>query len=208
VHLLDAFPGHVAVARAASAAQEAAPLASAAVGDARALPYDDGVAEAVLLLGPLYHLIDAADRDTALREAHRVLRPGGTLLAAGISRFASTLSGLRLELIHDPRFEAIVEGDLRDGVHRNPDILGHPEWFTLAYFHTPSGLAHEVCRAGFPDVQILAIEGIGAGADIDDALDDPARREAVLRAIRRLESEPSLLGVTPHLMAFAIKPTA
>ena len=206
VHLLDAMDGHVAVAQAASAAQPATPLASADVGDARALPYGDAVADAVLLLGPLYHLIEAADRDTALKEAHRVLRPGGTLLAAGISRFASTLSGLRLDLIHDPRFDAMVRGDLRDGVHHNPDVLGRPEWFTLAYFHTPAGLEDEVCRAGFPDVQILAIEGIGAAAEIDDALDDPARREAVMRAIRRVESEPSLLGVSPHLMAVATKP--
>ena len=208
VHLLDAFESHVEVARSASAAQASAPLASARVGDARALPYADGVADVVLLLGPLYHLIQRGDRATALREAHRVLRPGGVLFAAGISRFASTLSGLRLGVIHDPRFETIVKGDIRDGVHHNPDIAGHPEWFTLAYFHTPPALKEEVQAAGFPDVQIVAIEGIGAAAEIDDALDDPSRRDTVMRAIRRVESEPSLLGVSPHLMAIATKPTS
>ena len=34
-------------------------------------------------------------------------------------------------------------------------------------------------------------------------LDDPARRERVLRAIRRVETEPSLLGASSHLLAVA-----
>jgi len=43
----------------------------------------------VLMLGPLYHLTEPADRHQALREAHRVLGPGGLLAAAAISRVAS-----------------------------------------------------------------------------------------------------------------------
>jgi SAM-dependent methyltransferase len=205
VHLLDAVDSRVDAARSASAAQAAAPLASAAVGDARALPYDAAVADAVLLLGPLYHLVRAGERATALREAYRVLRPGGVLMAAAISRFASTLDGLRVGAIHDPAFEQIVEGDLRDGVHRNPDVTGHPDWFTLASFHTPGVLGDEVGRAGFSDVRVVAIEGIGAAAELGDALDDPVRRDTVMRAIRRVESEPTLLGISPHLMAIAAK---
>jgi ubiquinone/menaquinone biosynthesis C-methylase UbiE len=207
VHLLDAMDSHVEIARAASATQPAARrLASATVGDARALPFEDASADAVLMLGPLYHLIDAGDRATALTEARRVLRRGGVLLAAVISRFASTLDGLRLGFIHDPAFERIVEGDLRDGVHRNPDVTGHPQWFTTAYFHTPQSLHDEVERAGLSDVQVIAIEGIGAAAELNDAIEDPGRRETIMRAIRRLESEPSLLGISPHLMAIAARP--
>jgi SAM-dependent methyltransferase len=51
--------------------------------------------DVVLLFGPLYHLTQRVDRLTALQEARRVLRSGGLLLAAGISRFASALDGLR-----------------------------------------------------------------------------------------------------------------
>lgn len=128
-----------------------------------------------------------------------MLRPGGVLLAAAISRFASTLDGLRHGALHDP------DGDLRDGVHRNPDVTGHPEWFTLAYFHMPESLREEVRRAGFSDVHLVGIEGIGAAADVGDPLDDPAQRETLLRAIRRVEAEPSLLGLRPHLMAIAVR---
>jgi hypothetical protein len=124
------------------------------------------------------------------------------LLAAGISRFASTFEGVRLGLIADPTFEEIVEGDLRDGVHRNPDPEGRPEWFTLSYFHRPDELREELCAAGLVDVQILAIEGPGSFRSLDASLDDSTSRDAVLRAIRRVETEPALLGASAHLMAF------
>jgi len=39
--------------------------------------------------------------------------------------------------------------------------------------------------------------------DIQQRLADPARREHVLAAIRRVEAEPSLLGASSHLLAIA-----
>jgi SAM-dependent methyltransferase len=170
------------------------------VGDVRELPFADASADAVLLLGPLYHLPVAGERVQALAEACRVLRTGGVLLAAGISRFASTFEGVRLGLIADPTFEGIVEGDLRDGIHRNPDPEGRPEWFTLAYFHLPEELREELCTAGLVDVQVLAIEGPGSFRSLEALLDDPASRDAVLRAIRRVETESTLMGAGAHLM--------
>ncbi|GAA4415871.1 hypothetical protein GCM10023169_02620 [Georgenia halophila] len=62
---------------------------SAVVGDARDLPAKDACIDVVLLLGPLYHLIDPEERMAALREAHRVLKPGGVLFAQGIGRLTA-----------------------------------------------------------------------------------------------------------------------
>ena len=41
--------------------------------------------------------------------------------------------------------------------------------------------------------------------DVDGWLDDPQRREALLRAIRRVETHRSLLGASPHILAIATK---
>jgi ubiquinone/menaquinone biosynthesis C-methylase UbiE len=131
VHLVDPIALHVEQALAASAAQREGSLASAVVGDARELPFADASADIVLMLGPLYHLTEAADRTRALREARRTLRPGGVLAAAAIMRFASTLDGIAQGFMLEPGFEEIVERDLDDGQHRNPDA--HPGWFTTAY---------------------------------------------------------------------------
>ena len=47
-------------------------------------------------------------------------RRGGVVIAAAISRFASTLDGLRGGYLEDPAFAAVAAGDRRDGRHRNP----------------------------------------------------------------------------------------
>ena len=70
--------------------------------------------------GPLYHLTERDDRITALREAARIVRPGGVVLAVGISRFVSTLDGMAHGYLADPAFARIVRDDLATGQHRNP----------------------------------------------------------------------------------------
>ena len=198
VHLLDPVPLHAGQARAASRAADR-PLASVVLGDARTLPFADGSADAVLLLGPLYHLVERLDRLAALREARRVLRPGGVLVAAAISRFASTADGICAGFLRDPRYAEMIEQDVRTGVHDNR--WREPGWFATAWFALPGELAEEVAEAGLVPDGPVAVEGVGGTAtDLDAMLDDPATRERVLEAVRRLEREPSLLGASPHLL--------
>ena len=115
VHLVDPVPLHVEEARLSFGVRPDVALASAEVGDARALRLPDASADAVLLLGPLYHLAGRSERLQALAEARRVCRQGGIIIAAAISRFASTLDGLRGGYLEDPAFAAIAERDRRDG---------------------------------------------------------------------------------------------
>jgi len=199
VHLIDLVPLHVEQAREASALQRDSPLASAQVGDARRLVWDDNSVDALLLLGPLYHLTSREDRLRALKEAYRVVRPGGMVAAAGISRFASTYEGLLRGFLEDPRFEAIVERDVREGQHRNP--TGRVGWFTTAYFHLPEELRDEATEAGFLVEALVGIEGPAwILPDLDSWLEDPQRRSTLLEVIRRVESESSLLGATAHIL--------
>lgn len=204
VHLIDATPRLVEVAmrRNASATH---PLRSMQVGDARALGDAAPPADAVLMLGPLYHLQELDARKAALREALRVLRAGGVLVAAGISRFASALDGLARELLTDPAFERIMSRDLTDGRHEND--TNRLDYFTSAYFHHPHELRDEASGAGFHVDALYGIEGPGwMLPDIDARLRDPARREIVLRVARALESEPTTIGCSAHLLLVAHKP--
>ena len=202
VHLLDPILLHIEQARAASRARPSATLASAEVGDARAIPLPDASADAVLLLGPLYHLPERHDRLRALAEARRVCRPGGVIVAAVISRFASTLDGLRGGYLEDPAFAAVAASDVNDGRHRNP--TGDPAYFTTAYFHRPEEPATECADAGLTHTATLAIEGPAWFlSDLDARLTDSRRRAVLLAALESLESEPTLLGVSAHLLVVA-----
>ncbi len=204
VHLIDAHPLHVELARQASQAQPDAPLAGIEVGDARHLKRADTSVDVVLLFGPLYHLTERADRLMALREAQRILRPGGLLFGAAISRFASVLDGLRQGLLADRAFVQVVERDLTDGQHRNP--MNHPAYFTTAFFHNPKELEVEVQESGFLYESTLPIEGpLWLFPDVAANFHDQRRRELFLTLVRRLEQEPSLLGASAHLLAIARK---
>jgi SAM-dependent methyltransferase len=199
VRVIDPVPEHVV---------EAATLAgvTAVVGDARALPAADAAADAVLLLGPLYHLPDEADRVGAWREAARVVRPGGVVVAATISRFASLFDGFIKGYFGDPRFRPIVERALAEGVHRN--IGSEPGWFTSAYFHHPAQPAAEAAGAGLVVERLAAVESPlwMTGPRLDEILADPAMTGLLLELLRSVEEEPSLLGASSHMVTVARRP--
>ena len=106
--------------------------------------------------------------------------------------------------LDDPEFRRIVDQDLADGQHRNLDPVGRPEFFTTAYFHTPDGLKQEIERAGFSGTTVYGVEG--PGWPLRQEWADPRRREQILFAARSVETEPSLIGFSNHLIAAATRP--
>jgi ubiquinone/menaquinone biosynthesis C-methylase UbiE len=194
VHLVDPVPAHVAAAT-------GAPY-TAALGDARALEFADETFEAVLVLGPCYHLIERGDRVQAMREARRVVRPGGVVFVAAISRFASLFDGLARGFLFDAEFRAIVLDDLRTGVHRNEHE--HPHWFTTAYFHRPDELMGEAEDAGLQARDLVGLEGMaGWQRQLATHWEDPDGRDVILAAARAVEAAPELAGLSAHMLLVA-----
>lgn len=200
VHVVDPMPVHVE--RTLEHARErGVARVTASLGDARDLSAFDGGYDAVLLLGPLYHLVDANDRALAWREAVRATRPGGVVVAVGISRYASLIDGLKRRILDDPVFRSIVARDLRDGQHRNPDVTNRPEYFTTAYFHLPAELEDEAHACGLRQVHLYAVEGPAW------IIEDRDELENQLFAARATESEPALMAASSHILVAGTAPT-
>jgi SAM-dependent methyltransferase len=201
VELFDVVPLHVEQARAA-AAQCRRPF-PVDLADARSLPRPDATADVVLLLGPLYHLVDATQRHRALAEAHRVLRPGGVLVAAGIGRLAWLLDATRHNLIVDPEVRDTVRYSVRTGISHWAPAPGA----FYGYFHRPAELLAEVRGAGFPVAEVIAVEGIAyLLGDLGERLDDETDRAALFEMLHDVETDEGALNISPHLLAVAARP--
>lgn len=192
----DLVPLHVEQLRA-----QAGGSVSTAVADARALDLAEASADAVLLLGPLYHLYERADRHAVLSEAARIARPGAPVLVAAISRWAPRLDGLLVHRIDEryPDAVSLVATMEADGVMRPLEPHGF-----CGYTHRPEELRQELAEAGLRVEDLVSVEGLAfALPDIDERMADPIGRDVVLGSARALQRVPELLGIGPHLLATA-----
>lgn len=192
VHVVDPIPRHLTRAEEVGATAE--------LGDARHLAAEDASYDVVLLLGPLYHLPDRADRDRALAEAHRVLKPGGLLAAAGINRYASLFEHTAFAHLHEEPLRGGISTILATQIHDGRKA------FTKAYFHTGAQLLDEVTTAGFTSTEIYGIEGpawsllAATERHTGQPLTDSPLFESTLTAARMAEPYPELLAASSHLL--------
>ena len=156
--------------------------------------------DAVLCLGPFYHLPDPQDRHRAATELGRVLRPEGLAFVAFMPRYAFLRRTLAIsdERRHlaQPDFVARL---LEDGVFIN-NIPGR---FTNGYGVRPEEVAPFFEQYGFTTLVLLGTESVIA--DIQRALfelatSDPVAYQAAFDIIVRVASDPSILGVAVHLL--------
>ena len=176
VHLIEPVPLHVEQAQARASA---GPGFDVSLGHAGALPVPSGSQDAVLLLGPLYHLPDPRDRADAWAESRRVTKPGGVVIAVAINRYAGVLDSLRHEFV-DTGFGSV------------------------GYFHPAGSLADEALTAGLSIEGVFGVEGPGClVTDLDARWMDTAQRQAILDAARVVEAEPNMTGASHHTLVVA-----
>lgn len=200
-HLVDITPRHIESAQAKAAQPGSPQLASAQVGDGRALEFADNCAHVVMLHGPLYHLTTRNERVQVLSEARRVLQPGGVALAFGITRYAGLIYGLLKGYVFDPHYQKMIRTEVTTGLRQDP-----PDWlftFPNAYFHLPDELESEVEEAGLSCEGVFGIIGPAwMVPDLERSWQDPDQRAVILEIARMIENEPAL---GPRLLAVGRK---
>ncbi len=204
VTLFDLAKGNLALAR-GKAAEAGVMLAGVEQGSALELGrFADASFDAVLLMGPLYHLLAEAERRSALAEARRVLRPGGPLFAAFISRYAAHRDAavrFPTEPVDRPGLYERIEAD---GVV--PPTTSGPPTFT-AYFARPDEVAPLCWEAGFEVAAVLGVEGLVSVIEDQavNGLTGPAW-DWWTEANWRTAPDPSLHGAVEHLLVVAHNP--
>lgn len=206
VHLIELADGAVAFAK-KEMMQENTFIAE--VGDARKINRPDESADVVLLLGPLYHLQNESDRALALKEAYRVLRKDGLLIAAGISKYSSTtwalsVYGAQNNLIDEASFFKMLQEELTTGNHNRPKE--YPYLITQAYFATPESMQAEMKNIGFSIMNAHALEGcIWFTPCLEEKWENEVSRNKLLEIIHLTEHAPELMGMSPHFIVVGRK---
>jgi SAM-dependent methyltransferase len=202
VHLVDVVSLHIERAREVASRPGSPQLASMTVADARETGGKASSADLVLMHGPLYHLTRRADRLAAIQEASRVLKPGGQLLAVGITMYASLLWGLLAGYAFQDGFLDMVREEVTTSQHRRPPGAAYGG-FAQAYFHHPQELVAEVQEGGFA---VRAVQGVVGPAwmekDFKSSWSDPVRRDVLLQISRLAEAEPVL---SPRTLVVGVK---
>ncbi len=200
VALFDPSPVNLALAR-EHAAQAGVTLAAFEQGTATDLSrFADDSFDAVLLMGPLYHLLTEAERRQAVAEARRVLKPGGPLFAAFIARYAAhsdAATKFLLEPVERPGlYERIEETGLLPP--------GENEGFA-AYFARAEEAAALCWDAGLEVHALLNVEGIVAGKEHYGLNQLTGAAWAWWEDLNwRLAAEPSLLAAAQHYLVVSI----
>jgi SAM-dependent methyltransferase len=203
VSLIDLSPRNIELSKEYSK-KTGIQLTACQTGDATNLEMADEQFDLVLLLGPLYHLINRDERVKALSEAKRVLRPGGFVLSAVISRYASLFDGFKRDLVVDDAFEKMLVDDLNTGIHLNE--TGNPEYFTTAYFHTPGEIKKEVAESGLQFEKLIAVESFGWIIDsFAKKSVDSNYMNKLHKFINKVETNDDLIAMSQHIIAVGRK---
>jgi SAM-dependent methyltransferase len=166
------------------------------VADARDLSsVEEAGFDAVLLMGPLYHLVVEADRRLALREAFDRLREGGVIFSSFISRFG-IMGDLVKNLPHWIEDQAEVRSLIESG--RRPDDA--PRGGFRGYFAEVSELAPLHEAVGF---ETLAVAGVEPAISADDESYNRLQgrqRQLWLDLFDEISTEKSIIGASRHLL--------
>ncbi|ASP38438.1 SAM-dependent methyltransferase [Bacterioplanes sanyensis] len=160
----------------------------------------DASQDVCLMLGPMYHLTTVEQRNQAIAEAKRILKPGGILAVAYISRFF--VAGLFAK--HWPRLmtPAVLNELLQQGTVSATEA---DSFFRVGYFSTPAEAEGWVTQVGFRLENHVATDGYVRYLAESVNHFSPEQYQAWLQQHLQHCHESSLLGSSNHGLVIARK---
>jgi S-adenosylmethionine-dependent methyltransferase len=159
--------------------------------------------DTVLLMGPLYHLIEIAERRQAIREAVRVLKPGGLLFATFVTRYAFLLYLLKDDPAQIAAYPPqLIDHLLADGINL---VSEENPGFTHAYFAHPMEISPFMAENGLAQLRLTAVEPLISF--LEDAVNQLPREsfERWASLTCRLGTDPITWGNSEHMLYVGAK---
>lgn len=151
--------------------------------------------DAVLLMGPLYHLVFEPDRKIALKEPFERLREGGVIFSSFISRF-----GLMGDLIKNVPAWIEDQAEVRSILEQGKDPAHFPPGTFRGYFARPSEIAPLHEEIGFDTLVLAGVEPAISADDESYNRLQGRQRQGWLDLLYAISTEPSILGASRHLL--------
>ncbi len=93
----------------------------------------------------------------------------------------------------------MLEHTLETGIHTKKPM-------GLAYFHKPCELRNELSAVGFHEIDLRGVIGpCWLIRNLDEAWNDDAKKETIMKVVRLLEKEESLMGLSTHFVSISKK---
>ena len=149
----------------------------------------------VLLMGPLYHLLEEDDRIKAIKAALRLLKPGGTLFAAFIS-----MSGGLVFMLREVPEQFANPGEQ---IFLTPLVAGENfggAAFTQAFFINQHKVLPFMEQFGLEKLHLFGQEGVLAPNVHTFTEQPPEVKEALLDISEKLFEKEEYLSWSEHLM--------
>ncbi len=158
---------------------------------------EDGFADAVLLMGPLYHLTTDPEREKAIEHAHRILKPGGVIFAIFLSPYP------KLNPLMESNEEILFDNDFIHSIQHNGITEVSFQGYRIEQYRCwPSTAKAMMENQGFNTKRMRNIEGIGTfftSAKIN-GFNTKQKAEMLLNTLRNTCENPNLLGITSQYL--------
>lgn len=160
--------------------------------------YPDGMFDAVLLFGPLYHLLAEEERQQCVREVHRVLRPGGQVFAAFIPRLSGAIA-----IVDRACFapQQVNRENLRHVFRTGQFINNASTGFQEGYYPTSDEIVSLFGANGFEKTHLSSIRGFAYEKEkAVFSLQNEAVRSEVLALAEETCEDPAIIETCGHAL--------
>ncbi|WP_434527515.1 class I SAM-dependent methyltransferase [Vibrio sp. K4] len=153
-----------------------------------------------VILGPLYHLKTKNERDQAISEVKRILKPNGILAVAYISRFF--VAGLFAQ-----KFPHLVTPSTLSELYTNGTVTASEadRFFRVGYFASPEEIEHLLRSHTFNILDHAATDGFGRYISEGINSFTPSQYQTWLEYHLNTCRQSSLLGSSNHGLVVAKK---